>query len=290
MKRAKAFIPWLRTKQNQLSHIVSLPARQQVYLITTRPPLYRTINSESIQGAIAEMQSILVVRGYLTTANGSFDQETEVAVKRFQRDHHLEEDGIVGALTWAALCYPELRRSEQPSSLERQQAIVNLQELLALACCYGKERDGVFNEATIRAVKRFQRTYGLHPDGVVGPLTWSVLLGMRQKPSQIDRLLVGVYLSRAEVLCVLQEVCIIAYIVLGIYFSPATTKELNVVDLGKAVTTAIALTCILPFLPDRLLARAPSDPRLFLLRYAHYVPIGIFSDSALEFMRRKLLG
>lgn len=288
--RIKALIPWLRTKQNQLSQIVSLPARQQVYLITTRPPLYRNMNGESIQSAIVEMQSILVAKGYLAAVSGNFDQATEDAVKRFQREHHLGDDGIVGALTWAALCYPELRRSEQPASLEVQRAIANLQELLALAGCYAGEPNGYFNEATVRSVKRFQRTYGLHADGVVGPLTWSVLLGMRQHPSRADRLLVGVYLSRTEVVCLLQELCIIAYIVLGIYFSPATTKGLNVVDFGKAVTTAIALTCVIPFLPDRLLTKVPSDPRLFLLRYAHYVPIGIFSDSALEFLRRKLLG
>ncbi|MBW4692753.1 MAG: peptidoglycan-binding protein [Lyngbya sp. HA4199-MV5] len=286
--RIKAVIPWLRTKQNQLSQIVSLPARQQVYLITTRPPLYRNISSESIQGAIVEMQSILVAKDYLAVASGTFDQATEDAVKRFQREHNLGDDGIVGALTWAALCYPELRRSDRPSSLEVQRAIVNLQELLALAGCYNRERDGYFGKATVRAVKRFQRTYGLHADGVVGPLTWSVLLGMRQHPSRVDRLLVGIYLSRSEVTSLLQELCIIAYIVLGIYFSPATTKELNVVDFGRAVTTAIALTCIIPFLPDRLFTKMPSDPRLFLLRYAHYVPLGIFSDSVLALLRQKL--
>ncbi|GEM_PF-1484515 len=290
MKRAKGFIPWLRTKQNQLSQIVSLPARQQVHLITTRPPLYRDINSESIQDAIAELQAILMAKGYLALANGAFDTTTEAAVKRFQRDCHLADDGVVGALTWAALCYPQLRRSGQPASLEIQRAIVNLQELLELAGCYSGERDGYFNETTVRAVKRFQRTYGLHPDGVVGPLTWSVLLGMRQQPTKIDQLLVGVYLSRAEMLCIVQEICIVAYIVLGIYFSPVTRKGLNLMDLGQAVTTAIALTCIIPFLPERLLAKAPGDPRLFLLRYAHYVPIGIFSDSVLEFIRRKLVG
>ena len=290
MKRANAFIPWLRNKRSQLSQIVSLPARQQVNLITTRPPLYRNISSESLQDAIAEMQTILVAKSYLATASGNFDKETEDAVKWFQREHHLEDDGIVGALTWAALCYPKLHRSEQPESLERQRSIVNLQELLELAGFYTQNRDGIFGDTTVRAVKRFQRTYGLHPDGVVGPLTWSVLLGMRQKPNRVDRLLVGVYLSRAEILCLFQEVCIITYIVLGIYFSPVTTKGLNVIDLGKAITTAIALTCIMPFLPERLLVKTPGDPRLFLLRYAHYVPVGIFSDSALEFIRRKLLG
>jgi peptidoglycan hydrolase-like protein with peptidoglycan-binding domain len=36
-------------------------------------------------------------------ATGSFDANTEAAVRRFQRDHGLVPDGIVGPRTWATL-------------------------------------------------------------------------------------------------------------------------------------------------------------------------------------------
>jgi hypothetical protein len=36
-------------------------------------------------------------------ANGSFDASTEAALRRFQRDHGLLADGIVGPRTWATL-------------------------------------------------------------------------------------------------------------------------------------------------------------------------------------------
>jgi len=36
-------------------------------------------------------------------ASGNFDGETEAAVRRFQHDHGLVPDGIVGPRTWATL-------------------------------------------------------------------------------------------------------------------------------------------------------------------------------------------
>ena len=35
-------------------------------------------------------------------ANGSFGEKTEAATKKFQKDHNLKDDGVVGFYTWAA--------------------------------------------------------------------------------------------------------------------------------------------------------------------------------------------
>jgi hypothetical protein len=35
--------------------------------------------------------------------------------------------------------------------------------------------DGIFGRKTKKAVKKFQKNRGLHPDGIVGPITWSRL-------------------------------------------------------------------------------------------------------------------
>ena len=36
-------------------------------------------------------------------ADGQFGRKTEAAVKAFQRDHGLKQDGIAGRMTWEAL-------------------------------------------------------------------------------------------------------------------------------------------------------------------------------------------
>lgn len=52
----------------------------------------------------------------------------------------------------------------------RGEAVVKLQRLLGIG------DDGIFGYGTERAVKDFQRSRGLYPDGVVGKATWGELL------------------------------------------------------------------------------------------------------------------
>lgn len=59
-----------------------------------RPTLQRGATGELVK----EIQ-----RKVGATASGTFDGDTEAAVRRFQRDHGLVPDGIVGPRTWATL-------------------------------------------------------------------------------------------------------------------------------------------------------------------------------------------
>ncbi|MBC7338638.1 MAG: peptidoglycan-binding protein [Firmicutes bacterium] len=52
---------------------------------------------------VQEVQEILKELGYLTELTGRYDEATEEAVRRFQRDHGLDVDGIVGPATWLVL-------------------------------------------------------------------------------------------------------------------------------------------------------------------------------------------
>ncbi len=133
----------------------------------------------------------------INPVDGVFGQETEDAVRAFQRIFNLTEDGIIGNATWYRISYlynSVKRLSELDSegiSFEEiaQQypgllrlgdtgnAVSSMQYYLAVIGAFYEsvppiDVTGTFDEATRDAVIAFQKTYGLAPDGIVGPLTW----------------------------------------------------------------------------------------------------------------------
>ncbi|RMI02396.1 MAG: lysozyme [Calditrichaeota bacterium] len=56
-----------------------------------------------LKDAVKELQRLLVKHGYSLNPDGEFGRGTEAAVKDFQRRQGLDDDGIVGPTTWAAL-------------------------------------------------------------------------------------------------------------------------------------------------------------------------------------------
>jgi len=60
--------------------------------------------------------------------------------------------------------------------------VMTVQHLLSEAG-HPLEEDGLFGQATLEAVRAFQRQHGLRPDGIVGPRTWSALThGAPERP------------------------------------------------------------------------------------------------------------
>lgn len=55
--------------------------------------------------AVATWQGVLHDRGYAVTADGVFGPITEVAVRDWQRRHHLVVDGVAGPDTWHSLLF-----------------------------------------------------------------------------------------------------------------------------------------------------------------------------------------
>ena len=128
---------------------------------------------------------------------GAFDENTEEAVKEFQRIFNLTPDGIVGKATWYKMVYlyvgvnrlSELVSQGQtffavqfqfPGVLREGSSgteVEVLQYMLALLAEFDNvlsplQVDGVFGPGTARAVRNYQQAAGLAVDGIVGPETW----------------------------------------------------------------------------------------------------------------------
>ncbi len=63
--------------------------------------------SPELRDAVKELQELLDADGFGLGVDGLFGRNTEAAVKRFQREQGLDDDGVVGSLTWGALLQTE---------------------------------------------------------------------------------------------------------------------------------------------------------------------------------------
>ncbi|PYZ94005.1 hypothetical protein CR194_00225 [Salipaludibacillus keqinensis] len=71
--------------------------------LTPSTAIPKTVRKGARGQDVMNLQNALALKGYSLHrfgADGIFGAETERAVKKFQRDHHLKMDGIVGPKTW----------------------------------------------------------------------------------------------------------------------------------------------------------------------------------------------
>lgn len=136
--------------------------------------------------AVEDIQRRLLALGYdlgPTGVDGVFLGLTAEAVRAFQQQRLLSEDGVVGEETWSALVdasftfgdrtlYLRLPHFHGRDVLVLQQAL----NVLGFAC---GATDGIFGAYTERAVREFQRNAGLPSDGIAGPDTERTILNLR---------------------------------------------------------------------------------------------------------------
>lgn len=138
----------------------------------------------------------------ITAPVGVFNEETEEAVRQFQRIFNLTPDGIVGRATWykIARIYNAVRRLSEVNSegippediadvFQTELAegdtgndVRNLQYFLAFISAFepgvsSVAVDGVFGPATRRSVEAYQQIYGLPVTGEVDLPTWQSIYG-----------------------------------------------------------------------------------------------------------------
>jgi len=130
---------------------------------------------------VAEIRSMLVSLGLLNVigeADGqaSFDYEVERAVRGFQQRRGLITDGVVGPATYQTLRGATFHLGSRPlafliSSPVHGDDVFALQDRLTELGYDAGRPDGMFGARTEKALRSFQRDYGLVIDGICGPAT-----------------------------------------------------------------------------------------------------------------------
>ncbi|WP_416147727.1 peptidoglycan-binding protein [Salipaludibacillus sp. HK11] len=160
------------------------------------------------------LQEKLKDEGYFTfhTATGYFGEITRTAVKSFQKEHRLSQDGIVGPQTFSVLngnrsstnsstssnkkessnnessadTYTESGTSSSLSKISNTSQVMRngtrngdvsrLQAYLKKAGFYEHpEITGIYGNMTQQAVRKFQQARGLTVDGLAGPNTFTMV-------------------------------------------------------------------------------------------------------------------
>ena len=125
---------------------------------------------------VLELEQLLTKLGvYRQPAKGIFNKSVQFAVKLFQFRVFLPPDGIVGPLTWQAL------DTEAPVNMPilrfgcSGETVATVQEVLSISKHYGAKIDGEFSTLTEKAVRAFQKSFGIEGDGIVDRETWTAL-------------------------------------------------------------------------------------------------------------------
>ena len=133
---------------------------------------------------IADVQARLRSLGFeIDDDADSFGDSTRQAVRAFQQQRALLVDGIVGPQTWSELVEASWRLGDRilytKSPPMRGDDVAQLQrQMNTLGFDAGKE-DGIFGPNTDRAVRAFQKEYGVAEDGMFGPVGRAALGGLR---------------------------------------------------------------------------------------------------------------
>jgi len=133
---------------------------------------------------VLDVQSRLRALGYaIEDEAGTFGRATTAAVRTFQQNRGILVDGIVGPHTWGQIVEASWYLGDRDLYLKhppmRGDDVAALQgRLSALGFDSGKE-DGIFGVATDRAVRAFQKEYGVAGDGIFGLVSHAALTGLR---------------------------------------------------------------------------------------------------------------
>jgi peptidoglycan hydrolase-like protein with peptidoglycan-binding domain len=150
----------------------------------------RTLHAGDSGHDVRVLQDYLTRDGYRTPIDGTFGPLTLRNVKRFEKAHHMEVDGIAGPGVVHALRHVAAQRASVRSGADagRSQHLGDrtlkqgmeghdvrvLQDFLTRAG-FDTPIVGHFGSQTLDNVRRFQQAHGLTTDGIVGPQVVAML-------------------------------------------------------------------------------------------------------------------
>ncbi|MBQ8653369.1 MAG: peptidoglycan-binding protein, partial [Clostridia bacterium] len=157
------------------------PQTQRVLYGTSASISYSALTEGDEGSAVTNLQYTLYELGYYDgSIDGIYGQTTKDAVRAFQIRNDLSVDGKAGSQTLKRM-YSSSAVPAQASydyvTLEkgdRGEAVISLQQVLK-NLGYLSEKTGLYDNATVEAVKSFQRYNGLSVDGKAGAETQAKL-------------------------------------------------------------------------------------------------------------------
>lgn len=134
----------------------------------------------STGAAVAEVRARLAHLGLITDNAADpqvFDEELDRAVRTFQQERGIGVDGIVGPVTFRRLDEARWQLGDRvlsfiPGRMMTGDDVVQLQRRLSELGFDAGRVDGIFGRATDRALREFQSSVGVNPDGTCGPDTF----------------------------------------------------------------------------------------------------------------------
>ena len=127
------------------------------------------------------LMEALIARGLRpdapTSRDGEYGADDGELVLQFQRDHGLADDGEVGPQTWSKLL-SIVKPGDTGAMVKVLQTALIVRSLIGDNAA---NLDGTYGPLTQQRVRDFQQVSGIDPIAVVGPETWTALLGVKKK-------------------------------------------------------------------------------------------------------------
>lgn len=115
------------------------------------------------QGAeIAEIQAALASQGYDVTADGDFGPATQAAVAAFQSANGLDNDGLVGAMTYQALMGRNMPVVSRSSNYIAKRIINSSLNYIGVPYVFGGTTQAVLIVLVLRVMFLLQRVFLFH--------------------------------------------------------------------------------------------------------------------------------